>query len=155
VTADADQLLVNAAAERNRASEAREWRRAIRAMELIGRAAEAIGWNRLLEAPDAEPDRERLRGIARDHGETLGWAVLLLTDALYDDDPNAIVNVLYARSGFQILNDIGTWDEPVVGGYLEEVDEQLVEAVTEGRIDPADRPADIPASHYWWFPKRS
>jgi hypothetical protein len=155
VTGDADQLLVNAAAELNRASEAREWRRAVRAMELIGRAAEAIGWNRVLEAPDAEPDRERLRAIACDHGETLGWAVLLLTDALYDDDPNAIVDALYARSGFQVLNDIGTWKKPVVGGYLEEVDEELVDAVTEGRIDPADRPADIPASHYWWFPKQS
>jgi hypothetical protein len=79
----------------------------------------------------------------------------MLTDALYDDDPNAIVSALFARSGFQVLNDIGTWKKPVVGGYLEEVDEELVDAVTEGRIDPADRPADIPASHYWWFPKQS
>lgn len=153
VNKEVDQLLLNAASELRRATEAREWERAVRALYLIGRAVDAIGWRRLLESPEAEPVRQRLRALAHDHGQVVGWAVLMLTDALYDDDPHALVNALYARSGFQVLNEIGTWEAPVVGGYLEEVDEQLVDAVTEGRLDPADRPADIPASHYWWFPK--
>ncbi len=153
MTAEADQLVRNTTSLLNRAHEAREVGTAAQVLTLIGRAADIVGWARLLRDPAAEPERERLRSLARDDADMLGWASLILTEALYDDDPRALVDALYARSGFQVLVDIGTWGGPAVDeSHLANIDNELIGAVSEGRLDPADRPAGIPASHVWWFP---
>jgi len=153
VTPETDQLLRNATSLLNRAHEAREVGTAAQVLTLIGQAANTVGWAWLVHDPGAEPVRQQLRSLASNDAEMLGWASLILTEALYDDDPHALVDALYARSGFQVLVDIGTWDGPAVDGpHLANIDNDLVEAVTEGRLDPADRPAGIPPSHVWWFP---
>ena len=138
----------------DRARAAGEPQRAVQALAEIARAAEAFDWN--LDRGEAAEIAAELRDLAAGNAEPIGWAILTVTIALYGDDPDALVEALLARSAFQILLDLGVWDEcPVDAGHLADVDDDLAEAVEARRLDdagPVELPAAIPAHHTWWLP---
>ena len=152
MSAEADQLLRNATSLLNRAHEAREVGTAAQVLTLIGRAADIVGWAWLLRDPAAEPERERLRSLARNDADMLGWASLSLPRPCTMTTPAA---------GGRAVRTVGLpgtgghrdMDGPAVEeSHLANIDNELIGAVTEGRLDSADRPAGIPPSHVWWFP---
>jgi hypothetical protein len=127
--------------------------RAVQALAECARAAEAFDWK--LDRPEAAETAAELRDFAAGDAALLGWAVLTVTNGLYGDDPDGVVEALLARSGFQVLLDLGVWEEcPVDAGHLADVDDELAEAVEERRLDdgPLERPVTIPTHHTWWIP---
>lgn len=137
-----------------RARTADEPERAVQALAEIARAAEAFDWN--LDRPQAAEFATELRDLAAGDSALIGWAILTVTNGLYGDDPDGVVEALLARSGFQALLDLGAWPEsPVDAGHLADVDDELTEAVEARRLEEAgsiERPVSIPTHHSWWVP---
>jgi hypothetical protein len=146
--------LVAARALLDRARAADEPERAVQALAEIARAAEAFEWD--LDRPEAAEFTRELRDLVAGDAALIGWAVLTVTNGLYGDDPDGVVEALLARSAFQALLDLGVWDEsPVDAGHLADVDDELTEAVEERRLsdaEPLEGPTSIPRHHSWWVP---
>lgn len=67
------------------------------------------------------------------------------------DGAEAFPEMLYARSGYQVLVDAGVWpSHPVRVEHLAESDEEIVDAVAEVGVPDRDIPGWVPASHAWW-----
>jgi hypothetical protein len=126
---------------------------AVQSLAEIGRGAASHGFD--LSEPALADFRAALLALADEPEarQLFAWAVLTVTNAIYSDRPSALAESLYARSGFQLLLDIGVWDEvPFDRKHLDDVDTDLAEAVGDGKLDAADRPRDVPPSHSWWLP---
>jgi hypothetical protein len=77
-------------------------------------------------------------------------AVLGVLAEMYGSE--MIAQILYARSGYQVLLDAGLWAEPPVDpAEVVEVDEAICEKVQTVEF-PADerRPKAVPPGHDWW-----
>ncbi len=148
-----EDRLTTAAALLDRARTADEPARAVQALVEIAKAAGALGWD--LDRSDAESVAATLRAMATRDRQLVDWAVLTVTNLLYDDDPGEVVDALLARSGYQLLRDLGDdADSRLDPGHLADVDAELAEVVEErglAALVAQRRPTAIPHSHSWWF----
>ncbi len=130
-------------------------RRAVQALTDVGRAgatspheptpspstrdlASAAEWGTLTELFQRDPT---LISVAAAVGIVQPWR---------DHQEDGLQDSLMARSGYQMLLDRKIWTAPPVDDFhLGEVDEELLEAVREF---PQQRPANLPAAHFWWGP---
>lgn len=145
--------LTAAAALVDRARTAQEPGRAVQAMVEIARAAEAFDWD--LGRADAASTAATLRAMVAHDRELFDWAVLVATDLLYRDDPYYVVEALLARSGYQVLRELGAAaDSRLDPGHLADADAEMADVIEErglGALVTENRPRSVPPSHTWWF----
>ncbi|GAB1642222.1 hypothetical protein [Krasilnikovia sp. MM14-A1259] len=119
---------------------------AINALTRIGLAEAALGPRSLAEVPKAA---DVLRAAAAGHGPLIARAAANVDVAMRRGD-DGLVDALLARSGYQVLLDLGTWPQPPLDDFhLGEADEELADAVA---ADPPEVPDGIPHTHRWWWP---
>ncbi|BFU43192.1 hypothetical protein [Krasilnikovia sp. MM14-A1004] len=122
---------------------------AINALTRIGLAEAALGPRSLTDAPEAATQREALRAAAGGHGPLIARAAANVDVPMRRGD-EGLVDALLARTGYQVLLDLGAWAQPPLDDFhLGEADDELADAVAAG---PPEVPDGIPRTHRWWWP---
>jgi hypothetical protein len=154
VSADFAGRVDSALAELDHAQRYDDAGSAINALIYVGMAEVALGRDSLVSAPRAAVQRDALRSSAEAHGDLIARAAANLDVRIRQrPDDDGLVDALLARTGYQVLLDLGTWPEPPLDDFhLGEVDEELAEAVAAA---PPDVPEGVPPSHRWWWPTPS
>ncbi len=119
---------------------------AINTLELLGFAALDDGAGGRFQLSD------ELAMMLSGHPQLVARAAAALGMHCEMDGADALPSMLYARSGYQALLDMGVWPEPPLDQFhLDESDEEIYELVARVGI-PADRaPGSIPSGHSWWL----
>ena len=120
---------------------------AINALTFVGMAQRDLGDQPLAATTEAAA----LKARAADHPDLIARAAANLDlPATQRRGQDGLLDSLYARTGYQLLLDMGTWPEPPLSDFhLGEVDDELAEAVAAA---PPEVPPGIPPSHTWWRP---
>ncbi|GAB1693636.1 hypothetical protein KRM28CT15_54390 [Krasilnikovia sp. M28-CT-15] len=127
---------------------------AINALTRIGLAEAALGSHSLAgpRRPEDAAEREAadtLRKAAAAQGPLIARAAANVDVAMRRGD-DGLTDALLARSGYQVLLDLGTWPQPPLDDFhLGEADEELADAVA---ANPPQVPDGIPRTHRWWWP---
>jgi hypothetical protein len=124
------------------------------AFQFLARAESALPEKSLVDAPEAAPIREQLRRLAAaDDTELMARTAANVTRPLSKDWPEGLRDALLGRSGYQLLQDMGTWTKPPLSEFhLADVDDDLADATEAHPLAPGEIPAGLPASHTWWWP---
>jgi hypothetical protein len=126
---------------------------AIQALADLGRAAVWLAPRGL----DSSPSSAALRVGATEHVELVARAAAALDQPMLrargnedrEYEEHGLRTSLFARSGYQVLLDMGVWAEPPLDAFhLAEVDTELADGVA---CAPPEVPAGVPASHWWWW----
>lgn len=126
--------------------------RATEALSAIGRAEALSGQDRVpASSSDASELRETLRRLAASDPDLLGRAAANAVYPWRDYGGQGLPDALFARSGYQVLLDMGTWPEPPLSAYhLLNVDTELREALSEQPLPSDEVPTGFPETHTWW-----
>jgi hypothetical protein len=144
------QRIESALAELDYAARRDDAAGAINALTYVGLAEAELGGESLASAPRAAAQRDELRARAADHPDLIARAAANLDVLIRRRPEDGLVDALLARTGYQVLLDLGTWPEPPLDEFhLGETDEELAEAVAAA---PPEVPAGVPPAHRWWWP---